>query len=118
MRRVKIFYKDGTNAYGLVDTDGDTPKLIVSGNPYDLEKFAKTGATVAVNDQDTLELMLEHGVNARPTDKQIKITFNLTQELDDRIRQAAQEEGTYVRNIVVEAVEQYLNKRDRQKKQK
>lgn len=116
MRRVRILYKDGTAAYGLVDTTGAQPKIIISGNPYDLSKFAKTGAVIAVNDQETLELMLEHGVNARPTDKQIKITINVTQDFDDRVHEAAKEDGQFVTTLVVQAVEECLAKRARKKK--
>lgn len=111
-RRVKIIYADGEKTYGDVDVSGEKPIIITGGMPYDLESFAATGATVAVNDQATLKLLQESGVKARPTGKQTTITISVTEQLRERLTVASKEFGRTTTSILVEAAEKWLQDKE------
>ena len=111
MRRVKIIYPDGTQSYGDIDIDSDHPVIVTGKEPYELETFAATGAMVAVNDQATLKLLLDHGVKARPTGKQTIISVSTSESLKDRLKEAAKKYHTNTSTIFVEAAENWLKER-------
>lgn len=113
MSRVKILYADGENSYGDLVTDRNPPCIVISGNEYGLDQFAKTGATVAVNDPESLKLLHEYGVKARPTPHQDKITISVKENLKERLVSAAKEDGTTVTGVLVSLAEQWLQKTGR-----
>lgn len=108
MRRVKVTFKDGEKTYAEVDTSREKPIIILAGNEYQLEDFAATGAMVAVNDNETLRILQEAGIYARPTGKQVTITISVTQDFKDRIAKAAAEYGIKTTNVLVEAGNAWL----------
>ena len=110
LKRVKVFFEDGEKTYALVDTSNATPQIVLAGMPYELEDFAATGATVAVNDSETLKLLRGAGIKARPTGKQVTITISVTQEFRDRMTAATEATGRKTTSIMVEAGEEWLNK--------
>lgn len=107
-RRVKIIFEDGEKTYGDVDTSGEKPIIITGGMPYDLESFAATGATVAVNDQTTLKLLQDAGIKARPTGRQTTITISVTEQLRERLTAASKKFSRTTTSILVEAGEKWL----------
>lgn len=110
MRRVRIIYQDGERTFGEVDSSGEHPMIYTGGVSYDMESFAATGATVAVNDPDTLKLLQSYGIKARPTGKQTTITISVTEQLRERLTQASQQFGRTTTSILVEAGEEWLKK--------
>ena len=108
MARVKIIYKDGENSYGDLQLNREVPCIVISGEEYDLETFAETEATIAVNDPEALKALHAHGVKARPTPFQYKVTISMSERLRDRLVNAAKEDHTTVTGIVTKLVEQWL----------
>lgn len=106
-KRVKVYYEDGTRSYAELETSGKAPKMIVGGMDYDLQSFAATGAVVAVNDQDVLNLLLSNGISARPT-KQTTITISVSESLKERIDNEAKRHGWKVTKLLVTAVEEWM----------
>lgn len=107
-KRVKVYYEDGTRSYAELETSGKAPKMIVGGMDYDLQSFAATGAVVAVNDQDVLNLLLSNGISARPT-KQTTITISVSESLKERIDNEAKRRGWKVTKLLVTAVEEWMD---------
>lgn len=107
-RRVKIIFEDGEKTYGDLDTSGEKPIIVTGGMPYDLESFAATGATVAVNDQATLKLLQDAGIKARPTGRQTTITISVTEQLRERLTAASKQFGRTTTSMLVEAAENWL----------
>ena len=91
-----------------METSGEEPTITVGGMPYDLESFAATGATVAVNDNETMKLLQSAGVKARPTPKQITMTISVTKDFKERLTAAAKERHTSATGILCEAGEAWL----------
>ncbi|MDL2206557.1 ribbon-helix-helix domain-containing protein [Eubacteriales bacterium OttesenSCG-928-N13] len=112
MRRVKILFPDGENSYGQFEMKGDKPTMQIGGTVYDLETFAATKAVVAVNDEETLKIMQRYGVAARPTGRQTTITISVKESLKDRLQYAKSEERMSVTEILTEAAEEWLSKRE------
>ena len=110
-RRVKVIFEDGERSYADVYLDDEPPKIEMAGVPYDLESFAATGATVAVNDQPTLKLLQEAGIKARPTGKQTTITISVTEQLRERLKEASKKYGRTTTSILVEAGEKWLEEK-------
>ncbi len=106
-KRVKVYYEDGTRSYAELETSGKAPKMIVGGMDYDLQSFAATGAVVAVNDQDVLNLLLSNGISARPT-KQTTITISVSESLKEQIDNEAKRRGWKVTKLLVTAVEEWM----------
>lgn len=110
-RRVKIFFQDGEKTYGQVDMTGSEPVIVTGGMPYDLESFAATGATVAVNDQDMLKLLQEAGIKARPTGKQTTITISVSERFRERLNEASRRYNLRTTTILTEAGEKWLEEK-------
>ena len=110
-RRVKIIFEDGEKTYGDLDLSGEKPIIVTGGMPYDLESFAATGATVAVNDQPTLKLLQEAGIKARPTGRQTTITISVTEQLCERLTAASKKYNRTTTSILVEAGEKWLDEK-------
>lgn len=108
MARVKIIYKDGENSYGDLCLDREDPCIVISGVEYDLETFAATEATVAVNDPVAIKTLHAHGVSARPTPHQYKVTISLSADLRNRLVSAAKQDKTTVTGILTKLAEQWL----------
>lgn len=106
-KRVKVYYEDGTRSYAELETSGKAPKMIVGGMDYDLQSFAATGAVVAVNDQNVLNLLLSNGISARPT-KQTTITISVSESLKERIDNESKRRGWKVTKLLVTAVEEWM----------
>lgn len=113
MARVKIIYKDGENSYGDLRLDGENPCIVISGVEYDLETFAATEATIAVNDPVALKVLHAHGVHARPTPHQYKVTISMSDNLRNRLVNAAKEDKTTVTGILTKLAEQWLTETGR-----
>lgn len=113
MSRVRIIYADGESSYGDLILDEDQPCIEISGERYDLETFGKTEATVAVNDINAIKTLLEHGVKARPTPTQEKITISVPTGFKDRLTDAAKEEGRTVSSILTELASNWLKQKER-----
>lgn len=109
--RVKVYFKDGTATYGIVDVDDPKEEIIIGGAPYDFHSLAATGATIAVNSSDILGYLTEHGISARPTGEQFRITISLSEDLRDRIKMAAKGEKITTTKLIVSAVEKYLEEK-------
>ena len=109
-KNVKIYFEDGERTWGDFDISGKEPIITVGGAPYDLKSFAATGATVAVNDQETLKRLQAAGIKARPTAKQTKISISCSDQLRDRLTEAGAKHGRTVTSILVEAAEEWLEK--------
>ncbi len=110
-RRVKIIYADGEKTYGDMYLDDDDKRIVIGGMPYDLESFAATGATVAVNDQQTLKILQDAGIKARPTGKQTTITISVTEQLRERLTAASKKYKRTTTSILVEAGEKWLDEK-------
>ena len=108
MKRVKIIYKDGENSYGDLNMDRESPCISISGVEYDLGTFGATGATIAINDPETIKFLLDHGVNARPTPSQFKFTISVSESLRIRLYNAAKEDKTTVTAILTRLAEDWL----------
>lgn len=108
MRRVKVFFDDGEKSYAEVDQSGEKPQIILAGVPYDLEDFAATKAVVAVNEPETLKLLTDAGIRARPTAKQVTITISATHTFKERMQKAAHATGKKTTRILIEAGEKWL----------
>lgn len=108
MARVKILYKDGGNSYGELYVDREVPCIAISGVEYDLETFAATEATVAVNDPEAIKVLHAHGVNARPTPNQYRVTISMSESLRNRLVSAAKEDQTTVTGILTKLAEKWL----------
>ena len=109
-KQVKIYFEDGERTWGDLDTSGKEPILTVGGAPYDLRSFAATGATVAVNDQETLKRLQAAGIKARPTSKQIKISISCSEGFRERLTKAAASQDRTATSVLVEAGEEWLKK--------
>lgn len=107
-KQVRIIFEDGERAQGYVNLDGENTEIIVGGMPYDVESFVATGATIAVNDQETLKALQALGIKARPTSKQVTITISVAENFKERLTDAAKETGRTVTSILVEAGEEWL----------
>lgn len=110
-RRVKILFEDGEKTYGVVDLTGEKPMIVTGGMPYDLESFAATGATVAVNDTETLKLLQSAGVKARPTGRQTTITISVSERFRERMDEACGKFHIRTTTILTEAGEKWLEER-------
>lgn len=110
-RRVKVIFEDGEKTYADMYLTDEPPKIVMAGVPYDLESFAATGATVAVNDQETLKILQKAGIKARPTGKQTTITISVTEQLRERLTAASKKYGRTTTSILVEAAEIWLKEK-------
>lgn len=110
MRRIRIMYEDGANTYGDLDIESNPPTICTGGSTYDVDAFAATGATVAVNDEESLKVLVEHGVKARPTGQQTKITASLSDQLKYRLTKAAKDLGMSVSSLLSKVSTEWLDK--------
>lgn len=108
MSRVKIIYADGENSYGELNLNADPPYIDISGAQYDLETFAKTEATIAVNDRDMLKALLDNGVKARPTPAQEKISISVPVGMKERLTNAAKRSHRSVSSVLTELAEDWI----------
>ncbi len=107
-KNVKVCFEDGEKTWGEFDISGKEPIITVGGAPYDMKSFAATGATVVVNDQETLKRLQAAGIKARPTAKQTKISISCSDSLRERLTEAGAKKGRTVTSILVEAAEDWL----------
>lgn len=106
--RIKMIYPDGTHTWATYDEDEQGDYFIIGKTRYTPEDIVMTKATAVVNDAVLLRRIGEHGINVRPTPRQVTISIAVAPDLKEELKAAAEEEGTTISDITTKLIKAWL----------
>lgn len=109
--RIKMIYPDGMHTWATYDEDDQGDFFVIGKTRYTPADIVMTKAVAVSNDPVLLRRIAAHGIDVRPTPRQVTLSISVPPDLKEELKVAVDEEGITISDIVNRLLKEWLESR-------